>query len=387
MNTFITYVEIIDAFRSAMFDAGITPPDYIQADGQLHRFYIAGHKVGSQNGAYVCYSNGHPAGYFEDFKVIEKDGFNRLFIKYLIEFYLPEFAKSAHGSTMQHITRKELERFSILVPLSIQEQTKIAEILSCIDKAIEQTETMIAKQQWIKTGLMQDLLSKGIDEHGNIRNEQTHAFKDSELGRIPVEWDVINLQDVANKITDGDHHTPKRNEHGIYLLSARNVLDGQIDISNVDYVSEDEYQRMIKRCYPEQGDILISCSGSVGRVSIVPRWLKCVLVRSVALVKLQQQKIKPRFAEWVLRSENIQTQILARQKQGAQANLFQGEIALLEFALPPIQEQQKIAELLDKSDEIQIREINYLHKLKRQKTALMQDLLSGKVRVNQLIEN
>lgn len=62
-----TYVEIIDAFKSAMHDAGITPPDYIQADGQLHRFHIAGHKAGSKNGAYVLHSNGHPAGYFENF--------------------------------------------------------------------------------------------------------------------------------------------------------------------------------------------------------------------------------------------------------------------------------------------------------------------------------
>ena len=66
MNTF-TYVETIDAFRSAMFDASITPPDFIQADGKLHRFHIAGHKAGSKNGAYVLHSNGHPAGYFEDF--------------------------------------------------------------------------------------------------------------------------------------------------------------------------------------------------------------------------------------------------------------------------------------------------------------------------------
>ncbi len=67
MNTF-TYVEIIDAFRSAMFDAGITPPDYIEADGQLHRFHVDGDAANSKNGAYVLHSNGHPAGYFEDFK-------------------------------------------------------------------------------------------------------------------------------------------------------------------------------------------------------------------------------------------------------------------------------------------------------------------------------
>lgn len=64
-----TYVEIIDDFKSAMFDAGITPPDFVEADGKLHRFHIDGHKAGSLNGAYVLHTNGYiPAGYFEDFK-------------------------------------------------------------------------------------------------------------------------------------------------------------------------------------------------------------------------------------------------------------------------------------------------------------------------------
>ena len=59
-----------------------------------------------------------------------------------------------------------------------------------MDRAIEQTEALIAKQQRIKTGLMQDLLTRGIDEHGNLRSESTHKFKDSPLGRDSVEWDV-----------------------------------------------------------------------------------------------------------------------------------------------------------------------------------------------------
>ena len=66
-----------------------------------------------------------------------------------------------------------------------------------MDQAIEQTEALIAKQQRIKTGLMQDLLTRGIDEHGNLRSEQTHAFKDSPLGRIPVEWDVKHLSSTV----------------------------------------------------------------------------------------------------------------------------------------------------------------------------------------------
>jgi type I restriction enzyme S subunit len=70
----------------------------------------------------------------------------------------------------------------VACPASKPAQTKIAKILSTVDRAIEQTEALIAKQQRIKMGLMQDLLTRGIDEHGNLRSEQTHTFKDSPLG-------------------------------------------------------------------------------------------------------------------------------------------------------------------------------------------------------------
>ena len=76
----------------------------------------------------------------------------------------------------------------MVLPIDKAEQAKIAEVLSTVDRAIEQTEALIAKQQRIKTGLTQDLLTRGIDEHGNIRSEKAHEFKDSPLGRIPVEW-------------------------------------------------------------------------------------------------------------------------------------------------------------------------------------------------------
>ena len=72
-----------------------------------------------------------------------------------------------------------------------------------MDRAIEQTEALIAKQQRIKTGLMQDLLTRGIDEHDNIRSEQTHQFKDSPLGRIPMEWDDPLIENIAVHVGSG----------------------------------------------------------------------------------------------------------------------------------------------------------------------------------------
>ena len=97
------------------------------------------------------------------------------------------------------------------------EQTKIAEILSTVDQAIDQTEALITKQQRIKTGLMQDLLTRGIDEDGNLRSEDTHEFKDSPLERIPVEWDVKKIKHIA-KIVTGNKDTQNRNDSADYPI-------------------------------------------------------------------------------------------------------------------------------------------------------------------------
>ena len=73
-------------------------------------------------------------------------------------------------------------------PTSRPEQAKIAEILSTVDRAIEQTEALIAKQQRIKTGLMQDLLTRGIDEHGNLSAPSKPTNSKTPLGSIPADW-------------------------------------------------------------------------------------------------------------------------------------------------------------------------------------------------------
>jgi type I restriction enzyme S subunit len=289
------------------------------------------------------------------------------------------------GSTIQHLYQNVFERFEFPIPDKPQ-QTQIAAVLSTVDRAIAQTEALIAKQQCIKTGLMQDLLTKGIDENGNIRSEATHRFKDSPLGRIPEEWEISSVEEIAIKVTDGDHHTPKRSVDGVFLLSARNVLNGIIDISNVDYISEVEYQRMIKRCHPEAGDILISCSGTIGRICEVPNWLKCALVRSAALVKLNRELLFPRYAEWCLRSDYAQIQIKASQRQAAQPNLFQNEIEKLILFRPSIREQKTISTLLDTHEDLVKDLIKTLDKLLVVKLGLMQDLLTGKVPVTPLLE-
>ncbi len=111
------------------------------------------------------------------------------------------------GSAQPGLKTAFTKGVNVDIPADLREQSMIVRVLSTVDRAIEETEALIAKQQRIKTGLMQDLLTRGIDEHGNLRSEQTHKFKDSPLGRIPVEWDVTLLDSLAVR---GSGHTPNK---------------------------------------------------------------------------------------------------------------------------------------------------------------------------------
>ena len=102
------------------------------------------------------------------------------------------------GSGLKHLQKRIWKSIKFFFQKAT-EQTQIATILSKVDEAITQTEQLIAKYTRIRTGLMQDLLTKGIDENGNIRSEETHEFKDSPLGRIPKEWKKYWIANIIQK--------------------------------------------------------------------------------------------------------------------------------------------------------------------------------------------
>lgn len=283
-----------------------------------------------------------------------------------------QIANLGQGFTRYNLSKIQLlNRLSLILP-PLPEQRKIAEILDSVDENIEKTQAMIAKLQDLKKATMKELLTNGIGHT---------EFKDSPVGRIPEEWEVRSLDNICTQITDGDHITPERASCGVYLLSARNVLNGEITVDDVDYVPESEYDRMIKRCFPQHGDILISCSGTIGRVCEVPHGFRCALVRSVALIKPERSLYNSRFMQWVLQSDNLQQQIMTGQFALAQANLFQGAIKQLVVPMPTFSEQEQIATAVDAIDNNIKGRNRYLSSLQDIKKALMQDLLTGKVRV------
>jgi type I restriction enzyme S subunit len=126
------------------------------------------------------------------YRVFELKEQDALYFHYFLSFFKKVVGDKFLILSARQGKTVDFERlFNEYIPLPpLPEQRKIAEILETVDNAIEKTEKIIEKYKRIKQGLMQDLLTKGIDEKGNIRSEKTHKFKDSPLGRIPEEWEV-----------------------------------------------------------------------------------------------------------------------------------------------------------------------------------------------------
>ena len=162
----------------------------------------------------------------------------------------------------------------------------------------------------------------------------------TDLPTLPEGWCWATADQLAYRVTDGEHQTPTRTESGIPLVSARNVLNGQLSFADVDFVSRETHLELCKRLAVAAGDVLLSCSGTVGRACVVPPGVEFSMVRSAAVL-MPALPIGP-YMEFGLRSPMLQEQIRRRKTETAQANIFQGKIKQLVFPLPPFAEQEHI---------------------------------------------
>jgi type I restriction enzyme S subunit len=289
------------------------------------------------------------------------------------------FRNNSQGSTFEAINSKELRDWAISFPEFLQEQTQIATILSTIDRAIEQTEALIAKQQRIKTGLMQDLLTKGIDENGNIRSEETHEFKDSPLGRIPVEWEVVTTGQVTKSLVPG-RDKPDLDGGGVPWITIPDIEGMYLDLPKSGLSLSLNAIKVANARLMPKGTVLMSCVGEFGIATIT----ECDAVANQQLHGfICDQSILP---EWLIaqinasgnRIDNMATQTTIKylNKNGCESILI---------TLPSLKEQVKIISILDNINDLFEKQKKSLNKLRSLKTGLMQDLLTGKVRVTDLL--
>ena len=163
-------------------------------------------------------------------------------------------------------------------------------------------------------------------------------------------YPLIRLGDICSKITDGTHKTPNYLDDGVTFISAKNIINGELDFSDIKHISEEEYQEIQNRCQTEMYDILLSKSGSLGTPVIVKTDEKLGLFESLAVIKYDREQIIPEFLCEQLKSDRIQRQFKAGTKGVAIKHLHLGVIADTKIIVPTIDEQRQFAAFVAQTD-------------------------------------
>lgn len=312
------------------------------------------------------------------------------FYYHLLRFIAPEFVRRASGTTFFEISGSELAKVVVPRP-SLSEQRQIAEILDAADEAIQRSERVIAKLREVKKGLLHDLLTRGLDAEGDLRDPEVHpeAFKESPLGRVPRGWKVTTLGDVVSQtkgfIQTGPFgsqlHADEYTEEGIPVVMPQNIENGQVRNQDIARIPT-EKARALARHRVTYNDVVFARRGDLSRCASIGEreegWLcgtGCLLVRS------PRDELDGDWLAAVYQSSLCQRQIYARAVGSTMVNLNTSLLASLIIPKPPYREQLSIVEAIDTYDARLRAEEAALDKLRQVKRGLMDDLLTGRVRV------
>jgi type I restriction enzyme S subunit len=305
------------------------------------------------------------------------DGIDARLGWHLLRYWVLGLRVVAQGSTFKAIGRTELANLQV-ADVPIPEHRRIAEILDTIDEAIQKTEALISKLKAMKQGLLHDLLIRGLDENGKLRDPKAHPeqFKDSLLGRIPKEWEPLRLLDLVS-IPNGQVD-PKQKPYCYWPLIAPDHIES--DTGRLLCLETAIEQGAISGKYEfKPGDVLYS--------KIRPYLRKAVLADRQGLCSADMYPLQPgpslvpRFLLDVILGEHFSRFAASVSERSGFPKINRKELGEYRLALAPTDEQLHIASVMDTHDARIRTEEQYRDKLKLQKKGLMHDLLTGKVRV------
>lgn len=276
-------------------------------------------------------------------------------------YYFLKSIKLTDAGYSRHF--KFLKEIKIPV-IPIQDQIRIAEILSQAENLITQRKEGIL--------LLDELLKSTFLE----------MFGQSDKQKFPLQ----KLDKVSLKITDGEHGTVNRLEYGKLYFMARNItVYNTIDLKEVSFISDEDHNKIFKRCNPEQGDLMMVCVGAtIGKVVLVPENMEPFsLARSVALIKPNKSIITSEYLLWFFNSELGKRQIKNSTNAAAQGGLYTGKLKNINISIPPIALQNKFATIVKKVEILKSEYQASLKELENMYGVLSQKAFKGELKVKE----
>lgn len=309
------------------------------------------------------------------------------FYYYVTDKLKPELKRRASGTTFLEISGTEFGQIEVPVP-PISERGLIAQVLDTLDTTIRQTEAVIEKLERVKQGLLHDLLTRGIDINGELRplqSEAPHLYKESPLGWIPSNWIALSIDEACSNVVDCPHSTPTFHDDGVLVARTMHIKAGVFSERTASRVSENEYQERIARLRPEPGDVIFTREAPVGEAFVIPVGMRICLGQRVMLLRPRPDKLKGDFLIAQVYSGAIAERIAALTSGTTNPHLNVAEVRNFLVPLPPVKEQGEIGLRLSGLDARIEGERAEREKLRAIKTGLMDDLITGRVRVTPLL--
>lgn len=201
-------------------------------------------------------------------------------------------------------------------------------------------------------------------QQGKIKKQKPlpEISEDEKPFELPKGWEWVRLGSICSKLTDGSHNPPKDNGSGYPMLSSQNIQNGLIDIDNPSrFVCEDGFNKENNRTLIQNGDVLLTIVGSLGRSAVVTNNAKFVLQRSVAVLT---SGLLSDFLSDYFKSITAQFYFIDNGKGTAQKGIYLGQLSQMLIPVPSLVEQEriviKINELMSLCDQLEQQSLTSL---------------------------
>ena len=282
------------------------------------------------------------------------------YLFYRVQPALSELEQTISGTTVKHLSTKDLKRLIWQLP-PLDEQRRIAEVLRSVDEAIAASQATLQQSEVALSALAGDLFAIAMPGDDN-------------------EWGQSALEDMLENIIDYRGVPPPKADSGIPLLTAKNVRFGYLDFEPREYIAAKDYDSWMRRGLPSPGDIMFTTEAPLGNVAEFPDIKAALGQRTLTLVP-KTKTLDAKFLKWLLLSEPAQDLIWSHATGSTAKGIKQRTFRKLKFGFPALDEQVRIAQLLEDIGAARDAAKRSSEAYAAMKVHLMSDLLSGHVRV------
>jgi len=296
------------------------------------------------------------------------------FFFYVLSWFKQFISNYTFQTTQSNLNAHIVRDFCLLIPMSLFEQRKITSILQGVDNAIDKTKELIEKHEKIKQGLMHDLFTNGVDEQG-VQYSQTKEH--SLFGKMPAHWReglMRYICDVSQGLQIAITERKTRPGRNRYVYITIQYLNAEDKVKSAEFIENPP-----KSVICSEEDVLMTRTGNTGQVIT---GYSGVFHNNFFIVKYNKSKAIKKYLVYYLQRPEIRNLMTSLAGLTTIPDLKHADFLNMPMIYPEdLNEQERIAQILGSIENRIQSEQNYLDKLTKIKKGLMQDLLTGRVRV------